>query len=236
MNLVLFTDDDLVAPATIRLTDRRARHIRRVHRAEVGEQLVVGRLHGDLGQGTITRLEAGLVEMDVAFTGPPPPPAPVVVILALPRPKGLRRMLEHLPTFGVEQLILVNAFRVEKSYWSSPLLAPETIEHHLRLGLEQARDTRPPIIQLKRFFRPFVEDELPAMVDGRRRLLAHPAAEVPCPHAVASPVALAIGPEGGWIDFELNLLQAAGFERVHAGPRILRTEAALPHLLGRILL
>jgi 16S rRNA U1498 N3-methylase RsmE len=40
-------------------------------------------------------------------------------------------------------------------------------------------------------------------------------------------VLLAIGPEGGWVDFELGLFAEAGFECVHMGPRILRTDVAL---------
>lgn len=40
-------------------------------------------------------------------------------------------------------------------------------------------------------------------------------------------VLLAIGPEGGWVDFELGLFAEAGFECVHMGARILRTDVAL---------
>lgn len=40
-------------------------------------------------------------------------------------------------------------------------------------------------------------------------------------------VLLAIGPEGGWVDFELGLFAEAGFQCVHMGPRILRTDVAL---------
>ncbi|NTV09581.1 MAG: RNA methyltransferase, partial [Zoogloea sp.] len=67
---------------------------------------------------------------------------------------------------------------------------------------------------------------LPA--DGLRRLVLDPRggrrlAELAPP---AGPVALLIGPEGGWSERELELAHAAGCEPVTLGPRVLRTETA----------
>ena len=45
---------------------------------------------------------------------------------------------------------------------------------------------------------------------------------------------LAIGPEGGWNDFELNLLEAHGFTRVGMGARTLRTDTACIALLALV--
>lgn len=42
----------------------------------------------------------------------------------------------------------------------------------------------------------------------------------------AEDIILAIGPEGGFSDRDIELLQIAGFQGVSAGPRILRTETA----------
>jgi RsmE family RNA methyltransferase len=48
-------------------------------------------------------------------------------------------------------------------------------------------------------------------------------------------VTLAIGPEGGFIPYEIDMLKAAGFEDVSFGERILRVEHAVAALVGRIL-
>ena len=39
-------------------------------------------------------------------------------------------------------------------------------------------------------------------------------------------VALAVGPEGGWTDFERALLVAHGFTEVSLGTRVLRSDTA----------
>ena len=43
---------------------------------------------------------------------------------------------------------------------------------------------------------------------------------------------LAVGPEAGFSEREETAMDAAGFERVHLGPRVLRTETVAPALLA----
>ena len=85
-----------------------------------------------------------------------------------------------------------------------------------------------------RSHRPFPEDQLPALCAGRDALLAHPGDHPSCPAAIPGPALLVIGPEGGFIPFEVQLLQAAGCRAVSLGPRILRVENALAGLLARV--
>jgi 16S rRNA (uracil1498-N3)-methyltransferase len=51
--------------------------------------------------------------------------------------------------------------------------------------------------------------------------------------AVTGPLALAVGPEGGWTDRERAQLSAAGFEGASLGPHVLRTPTAVAVALGR---
>src|SRR5690606_24838910 len=141
-------------------------------------------------------------------------------------------------SLGVDRLYLVNAARVEKSYFTSHVLHPDEAAALVTLGLEQARDTVPPQLHLRPRLRPFVEDELPGLLaDVPLRLLPHPPASTALerlPRAPEQPAALAIGPEGGWVPFEVELLEAQGFLPVSLGPRILRVEVAVPLLLGQL--
>jgi 16S rRNA (uracil1498-N3)-methyltransferase len=237
MNTLLLTAEELAraTDGVVRLADeRRVAHVRDVHRSVAGESLRVGVLGGGLGTATVLRVDGDGLELRVAIDRDPPPPVPLVLVLALPRPKVVRRVLHGVASLGVKRLCLVAAWRVEKSYWESPLLEPLAVRRELVLGLEQACDTMLPEVTLHRRFKPFVEDELPVLAAGSRALAAHPTAAASCPRAVTGRVTLAIGPEGGFTDYELGALVAQGFAAVSLGPRVLRVEQAIPALVGRL--
>jgi RsmE family RNA methyltransferase len=241
VNLLLLDDHDFTADGTVLLTGRRLRHAREVLQAAQGDVLRVGRLHGKLGTGEILFLDDRELRLRVQLGAPPPPRAGVDVLLAMPRPKALKRLLPAVASLGVDRVVLVNAARVEKSYFGSGVLEPDFVRKLLTLGLEQARDTVPPQVMIRDRFRPFVEDELEALVDGAaHRWLAHPPAPGDA-SSLSSPraherVVLAVGPEGGWVPFEVQLLEARGFRSFTLGQRILRVETAVPFLLGQIAL
>ncbi|MEK6789337.1 MAG: 16S rRNA (uracil(1498)-N(3))-methyltransferase [Pseudomonadota bacterium] len=236
MNLILLEASDFTAPDTVTLVGRRLQHVLAVHRANVGDTLRVGQINGLMGDGVITALGAEALQLQVSLTVPPPAKQPVILLLALPRPKMLKRVLQMVTTLGVEQVVLLNSYRVEKSFWQSPWLAEAVIREQLVLGLEQARDTVLPEVLLAQRFKPFVEDQLPALLAGRRGWLAHPGGSMACPAAVSEPQLLAIGPEGGFIPYEVELLQRAGMQMIDLGPRILRVETAVAVALAKLLI
>lgn len=234
MNLILLFKDDYIDNQKVRLEDRRLRHILEVHRATVGDELRVGLSGGLIGTGCITSLNNTSLEMDVSLVHPPPSPLPLTLILALPRPKVLRRILLSVTAMGVKRIVLLNSFRVEKSFWQSPVLQSENIQTQLLLGLEQACDTIFPEVLLKPYFKPFAEDELPALIQDTLPLVAHPGTQDLFPRNVGVPVVLAIGPEGGFIPYEIDKLISCGFHAVHLGERILNIETAVPALISRL--
>jgi RsmE family RNA methyltransferase len=235
MNLILLFQEDFIDNTNVvRLQGRRLKHVLEVHRASVGDELCVGVLNGQIGIGNVTLLSQTLLEMEVRLERAPPPALPLTLILALPRPKVLRRVLRSVSAQGVKKIILLNCFRVEKSFWQSPFLNQAAINDQLMLGLEQARDTVLPEVLLRPLFKPFVEDELPEVSGGTLSLAAHPAASDPCPRDVKRAVTLAIGPEGGFIPYEMEKLVVCGFTLVQMGERILSVETAVPSLLARL--
>lgn len=240
MNCILLDDRDFVDAdrRRVRVAGRRLRHVRDVHRAAPGDELRVGELGGRLGTGRVLRIGDDALEMDVRLDRDPPPRLPLLLVLALPRPRVLRRLLVAVASLGVEELVLVNGWRVEKSFWQSDTLAPGKLEAGLRFGLELSGDTRLPTVRLERFFRPFVEGELAARCADRLRWVAHPGAGRACPRAEGRPTALAVGPEGGFIGPELESLGRAGFEAVELGGalagRVLGVESAVAALVARL--
>lgn len=234
MNLLLLDDADFVAADRVILRDRRLTHLQEVHRAESGDRMRVGRLGGQMGEGRLLRLDASEAELQVSFDQAPPAKLPLTLLLALPRPKMLRRVLQTVAAMGVPRLVLLNSYRVEKSFWQTPFLEPEAVREQLILGLEQARDTVLPEVIIEKRFKPFVEDRLPALAAGSLGLIGHPGPWPECPRALSEPVTLAIGPEGGWIPYEVDKLREAGLTPVQLGERILRVETAVTALLARL--
>src|SRR6266545_695379 len=226
MNLVILLPADFVSATRARLTGRRLDEIHRIG----SETLRVGLLDGRMGTAKVV----GPGELEVQLDGDPPAPLPITLVLALPRPKVLNRVIASAASMGIKRIFLINAWRVEKSYWSSPRLAPDNLSLQSILGLEQARDTILPAIALHRFFRRFVEEELPGVVADTRALVAHPGATAPFPRGVREAVTLAIGPEGGFIAAEIASLERVGFEAVTIGERILRVETALAWAVSRL--
>nr|WP_218576413.1 16S rRNA (uracil(1498)-N(3))-methyltransferase [Pseudomonas sp. SLFW] len=232
--MLLLEEADFISADRVVLRDRRLTHMLEVHRSEVGDSLRVGRVGGLLGSAQLLRLEPREAELSVSFDREPPAKLPLTLVLALPRPKMLRRVFQTVATMGVPKVILVNSYRVEKSFWQTPFLEPGAIREQLILGLEQARDSVLPEIIIEKRFKPFVEDRLPAIVEGTLGLVGHPGDYPACPRAVNEPVTLAIGPEGGWIPYEVDLLRESGLNPVQLGDRILRVETAVTALLARL--
>lgn len=235
MNLILLDEDDFVADNRACLRGRRRDHILKVHRAVIGDELRVGLLNGLMGRGKIRSVTDQDLEIGVVLDLQPPEPLAVTLVLALPRPKMLRRILQSVSSLGVKKLFLINSYRVDKSFWGSPLLQPEKLQEQLVLGLEQGCDTVLPEIQLCPRFKPFVEDQLPSLVRGTTAYVAHPKAELVFTFRLNQPATLAIGPEGGFIPYEVEKLQECGFVPISLGERILRVETAVPVLLSRFI-
>lgn len=235
MNVLLFEPEEW-DPQTgrARIRGRRLRHAREILAAKAGDALRVGLVDGCIGSGRIVILDEGVLELDVVLETEPPAKRPLELVLALPRMPVFRRLLATAASLGVERIRVVATARTEKSFWQSHDVSPEAIRERLLLGLEQARDTRLPPVTLHRHFPTLIEDVLRPGLVGRRGIVAHPGSDAACPHRVAEPITLFVGPEGGLLEDEVARLVAIGFEAVHLGSRILRVEPVIPLLVGRL--
>ncbi len=244
MNLLLFDNRERQGNVLC-LDDRRAEHILTVLRLRVGDRLRVGEVNGGQGTGVIRKIDAPCVELEVELNTPLPAEPEITLVLALPRPIMLKRILKQATTLGVKRFHLIRTRRVEKSFYHSPVLKPENIREVLLLSLEQAMDTRLPEVHVHTQFKPFVEDVLPFLPGTR--LLAHPGAPLTLHDLMASKqqtgkkegrqddsVLLAVGPEGGFIDYECERFMEQGFAAFSMGPRILHVDTAVVALLAQI--
>lgn len=236
MNLILLRPEEIRSQEAS-FNDHRAEHLRAVLKSAPDDTVRVGIIGGLLGSATILQLDREGARLHLECRTPPPPPAAVDLILALPRPLILKRVLAQATALGVKRIMLINANRVEKSFFRSSQLAPAQITAQLELGLEQAMDTILPEVSIHPRFRPFVEDELPRLLPAYQSgLVAHPEAPQTLGQMALTPGRrlLAVGPEGGWVDFEIERFQAQGFLPFSLGPRILRVDTAVSALLAQL--
>lgn len=243
MNVVLLEPHELDGDLAV-VDGPRAAHIRDVLGATAGSSLRVGVVDGPLGTAEVLAHEpapggGARVRLRMALDAATPPPPRIDVVLALPRPKVLARLYSPLAQLGVRRLMLTGAYKVERAYFDTHVLTPETWRPLLLEGLSQSRDTRLPRVTVHRSPTWLVREELPALVpEPALRLVADPAAALGVRAAVArrvpehERVVLAIGPEGGWAPREERLFDAHGFLRVGLGPRTLRSDVAAIALLA----
>jgi RsmE family RNA methyltransferase len=236
VNLIIVEPGEVDGAGTVTLSAARADHLRHVLRVAPGHAVRVGLLDGPLGSATVTAVCTDTITLRCAF-GPEPLPRPRIdLLLAIPRPKVMRRLWAQIAALGVGRIILTNAEKVERHYFDTHILAPETYRPLLIEGLQQARDTRLPVVSVHRRLKVLIEDELDGLFPRGLRVVADPGAARPLGEVMRSSrderVLLAIGPEGGWNAFELALLEARGFQPAGMGPRTLRTDTACVALLA----
>ncbi len=248
MNIILFRQQDIGENGHLILQDHRAEHIVKVLGSKVGDSVRVGLLNGCLGQGRILTLQKKFpfsAEIKFELLQQPPLPGPADLLLALPRPIMFKRILGQLAPLGVANLYVIHSRRVEKSFWDANLFEEDEYTPFLVHGLEQAVDTVPAKVQFFKRFKPFMEDSLPAIAAHYSHLLiAHPGQSLPLSVCLgkarqagaggAGRVLVAIGPEGGWIDYEMDFFTRMGFTQFSLGERILKVDTAVVNILGRI--
>lgn len=213
-------------------------HLVTVLGVQVGSTVKAGVVGGQHGTGEVLAMDGDGITLRLALTNSPSKPLDVELLLAMPRPKVITRTIEIIASFGVRRIDITNAWRVDKSYLASPRLDPAALTLAARFGAEQGATTYLPEIA--------VHDRLMAVLDARwptaaagstLRLIAHPGAP-PIEKVVTAPAptVLAIGPEGGWIERELETFVGRGFKPISLGAPILRVEAAVASTLGQLLL
>jgi RsmE family RNA methyltransferase len=237
VNLLLLEPGELDGASACTLRGRRALHLQRVLRVVPGQRVRAGLLGGALGDAEVVAIAGDAVELRCAFDRPAPPSSGDVLLLAVPRPVVLLRLLEQAAALGYSRIVLFRSWRVDKSHLQSEAMDPVVQRRHLLLGLEQSMRTRLPEVRAFELFRPFVDDELDGMDLPPARFCAHPGAPVPARGAAIAanaPFALALGPERGFLPYEVDRLGDHGFAAISLGPHPLRTETALGVLHGQL--
>lgn len=236
MNIIVFKEKEKQPDGNFLINSKeKIEHINKVIKAEIGEKIEAGIENGKLGKALILGKNSDSILFKFISEKISPAKLPLILICAVPRPKFLKRIIKDAVSMGVESIYFVRTWKVEKGFIESTIFDEEKIKEYIYLGLEQAKDTILPKIELKKEFKKFVEDELPVISKGAEKIVAHPGGNKLCPHCVDKKVVLFIGPEGGFTDYEIDLIESKGFQKVNIGERILRVETAIPFIIGKVI-
>lgn len=223
------TDEGRLARAT--LTGDQAEHLARVLRAEPGQIFDVV-ANGFLHRAEIVEVQPGgaggkpevrfvlheELEADAAL--------PVHLLLAIFRFDPMEWAIEKATELGVATITPILARRTEKHL---ALAAPKRVERWRKIAFEAAKQSRR--TDVPEIAAPVaLSSALDAETAPVRILLSETEQELSLATVLRSaedgPVALAIGPEGGWTAEEMDLFSAKRWRGVTLGPRILRAETA----------
>ena len=240
MNRILFEKSE-ITDGVAEFSGERAAHIVEVLHSEVGDTVKTGELDGKIGTGVVKKIESVeskdgksyVIRLELSHTGESLQPW-ADLILAPPRPRVFKRLLRQLAAMGVGDIVLVGAKKVEKAFWGATVLKEENYRPLLVDGLMQSGTTIVSRLELRRNFVRFIREELDSLYPDSTRIVAHPYNAEPIGEPPQGRLLIAIGPEGGWTDEEVELLKSKGFQCRSLGGRILRTDTATIALLAKL--
>jgi 16S rRNA (uracil1498-N3)-methyltransferase len=207
------------------LVGAHADHLSRVLRARVGEEFDIA-TGGSIHLGRITRIDDGRIEFELGRETPAVIIPSLTLALSIFKFDRMEWAIEKCTELGVTKIVPVIARRTEARLTAA---APKRLERWQRIARqasEQSRRVSPPEI-----VQPMKLKEAVTLPGATRILLAESEQEVMLRDALDSnppsgDVVLALGPEGGWTEAELEMFRAAGWTSASLGSTILRAETA----------
>lgn len=201
-----------------------AAHLVRVLRAQVGQEFDVV-ANGVVRQGRILSLAEGRVEFELGEQIPSEAGVGLTLLLAIFKFDRMEWAIEKCTELGVTEVAPVIARRTDRHLASASLKRVERWRRIAAQAAEQSRRSGIPEIASPRK----LDDALRASA-GLRIVLAETEIDCRLRDLLASrpsqPVVLAIGPEGGWTEGELETFSKQGWISASLGPAILRVETA----------
>lgn len=238
MNIIILTEKDRIDNQRFRIKDERFIHVKNILNAEKGDILEIGILNGMLGKASIQVLSENSIILElVESIANEDLIINIDLICALPRPQTLKKILNLCGTMGVNNLFLIRSEKVEKSYFHSPLLKEENYTKYLIDGLSQGKRTKLPKVYFFKRFKEFFENNFNKNLNRKALFVADQQAKYFLNNddiSSSDNITVAIGPEGGWNDFELKFMEGKGFRPIKLSNSTLRVENAVNALLSQI--
>lgn len=216
---------DEVSDNQASLTGEHADHLIRVLRARVGQQFDIA-TGSTVHRGTITQLREGRVEFELGEELPQALTRNISLLLSIFKFDCMEWAIEKCTELGVTKIVPVIARRTDAHLVSA---TPKRLERWRKIALqaaEQSRRAGPPEIT------PPLKAQDALKLPGSLRILLNESEqedsllEVVSGQKMDGDILLAIGPEGGWTEDELQRFRNEGWISASLGTTILRAETA----------
>jgi 16S rRNA (uracil1498-N3)-methyltransferase len=231
----VYIDAALTPGSLVELPPDTASHVAKVLRARSGDALILFNGDGREFDGTIEAVRGSRVSASVGDGRPVDRESSLAITLVQCVPRGDRMdfVVQKAAELGVARIVPVlsqrSVVRLDKAQAESKAIHWRAVAVS---ACEQCGRNRLPAIEAARPLLTYLGQSAP----GTGLRLVFEPESAPQPHTMAqgpggagpaaSAAEIAIGPEGGFADDELEAFRLAGFSQVGLGPRILRTETA----------
>ena len=206
------------------LTGGHADHLVRVLRARVGQEFDIV-TSSVVRHGRIVTIDEGRVEFELGDEVPAANIPNITLLFAIFKFDRMEWAIEKCTELGVTRIIPVLARRTDAHLASAAAKRAERWRRIATQAAEQSRRASPPEIADPRKLK-----DAATITASLRIVLAESEQQTQLRDLLATPPAgeilLAIGPEGGWAEDELQLFQKTGWISASLGSTILRAETA----------
>jgi 16S rRNA (uracil1498-N3)-methyltransferase len=227
----LFIGSEQLAGGQVWLTSSQQHYLKRVLRLQSGDRFIamngqgqwwLAMLTNQLSQAILLESIAAQTELPLALT----------LLIAMPK-SGLEDVVRQVTELGVTEIVLISSQRT--------VLKPsaQKIDRWQRIAQEASEQSERQVVPNIHSPQSWVEalqhwnsDNCTSYVCEARGNHPHLLTKLVTPQTALPPtqqqfpIALAIGPEGGWTEPEIEQAIDAGYQPVSLGPRILRAVTA----------
>jgi 16S rRNA (uracil1498-N3)-methyltransferase len=207
------------------LVGEHAEHLVRVLRARVGQDFDIA-TGQTVRRGRIVSVDSDRVEFDLAEEIPVAGSARITLLLSIFKFDRMEWAIEKCTELGVAKIIPIIARRTDSHLAAASKKRVERWQRIARQAAEQSRRVTPPEVadphKLADALNISAGVKIVLSESEDQTLLR----DIVRPDTTEGEIFLAVGPEGGWTDDELQSFQQAGWTAASLGNTILRAETA----------
>lgn len=216
---------DEVSGERAALTGAHALHLARVLRARVGQEFDIS-TGNEVRRGRVVNVRDERVEFELGDTVETADESNITMLIAVFKFDRFEWAVEKCTELGTKRIVPVIARRTDTHLAHASAKRVERWERIAREAAQQSRRLNPPGIAAPMKLKDALERETGLRIvlsENEDALTLRRVLEL---EESGAEVTIAVGPEGGWTDDELDLFKRQGWQAVSLGDTILRAETA----------